>query len=54
MPAFNVVVCAWVIMVEVVPQVLTGKCPSNYVHLKYQINSSASLVLGVSGSKLSC
>ena len=48
MPAFNVVVCAWAIMVETV-QVLTGKCPSNHVDLKYWINSSASRSWGFWG-----
>ena len=47
MPAFNMVVCAWAIVVEVVP---SPQCPSNHVDLKYQINSSASLVLGASDS----
>ena len=47
MPAFNMVVCAWAIVVEVVP---SPQCPSNHVDLKYRINSSASLVLGASDS----
>ena len=49
MPAFNVVVCAWAIVVEVVPSP-HRKCPSNHVDLKYRINSSASLFLGASDS----